>query len=99
MKNKPEDLHNHLFAEIERLSEVSLDGDDLYKEAVRAKAICEVAMQVISHEKQILKSYETVDGSFCKINLPNFMGGNTMAITEKPTTNSRNPLLLVRKNA
>jgi hypothetical protein len=99
MKNKPEDLHNLLFAELERLSEVSTDGDAIYKESVRAKAVCEVAMQIIAHEKQVLSAYEAADGSFCKMKLPDFMAVDATAATGKPTITKKDRLLLVRKDA
>jgi hypothetical protein len=48
MKNKLTDLNDHLFAEIERLADEKLNGDDLAQEIGRSKAICDVAMQVIA---------------------------------------------------
>lgn len=47
MKNKVEDLRNHLFAQIERLGDESLKGEALEREISRAKAINGVAAQLI----------------------------------------------------
>lgn len=46
MKNKMGDLRNHLFAQIERLGDEDLKGDDLDREIKRAKAIGQVAGQI-----------------------------------------------------
>lgn len=51
MKNKVEDLRNHLFAELERLGDESLEGDALVQEVTRARAISEVAGRVIESAK------------------------------------------------
>jgi hypothetical protein len=44
MKNKPIDLHNHLFEQLERLTDDELDLD---KEAKRAQMMCHVAMTIM----------------------------------------------------
>lgn len=46
MKNKITDLRNHLFAQLERLGDESLKGDELKEELGRAKAIGQVASQI-----------------------------------------------------
>lgn len=48
MKNKIEDLRNHLFAQLERLSDTELD---LNKEIDRAASMCQVAETIISTAK------------------------------------------------
>ncbi len=60
MKNKLSDLHNHLFAELERLSDESLKGDKLTEEIGRAKAITNVAKEVINNSKLILDAQKTI---------------------------------------
>jgi hypothetical protein len=47
MKNKLTDLNNHLFAQIERLSEEGLSVEDIEKEVSRADAIVSISDQII----------------------------------------------------
>lgn len=56
MKNTLGDLNNHLFAELERLSDEELKGDELIEEMGRAKTITEVSTQIISNAHIILKA-------------------------------------------
>ena len=49
MRNKLEDLNNHLFAQLERLSEEDITEEELLKEIPRAKAMNEVAKNIISN--------------------------------------------------
>jgi len=44
MKNKIEDLRNHLFAQLEKLSD---ENSDLEKEISRASSMCQVAETII----------------------------------------------------
>lgn len=56
MQNKLSDLNNHLFAQLERLGDEDLVGDKLTEEINRAKAVTDVAQQVISTGSLVLKS-------------------------------------------
>lgn len=47
MKNKVEDLRNHLFAQLERLGDETVKGDQLKEEIQRAKAVSEVSSQIV----------------------------------------------------
>jgi hypothetical protein len=47
-RNKLSDLNDHLFAEIEWLGERDLAGEKLKEEVMRAKAICQVAGQIVA---------------------------------------------------
>ena len=49
MKNKLIDLNNHMFAQLEKLSDESLQGDKLDVEINRTKAIASVAGHIISN--------------------------------------------------
>lgn len=56
MKNKLVDLNNHLFAELERLSDEDLTGDALEEEIERANAICGVSTQIIANGQLALNA-------------------------------------------
>ncbi len=56
MKNKLTDLHNHLFAQLERLSDEDLSKEDLDKEVKRADAIVSVSDQIVSGQRLRLSS-------------------------------------------
>ncbi len=56
MKNKLRDLNDHLFAQIERLGDEDLKGDELKKEIERAEAITRVSDQIISNASLVLKA-------------------------------------------
>lgn len=47
MKNRLSDLNNHLFAQIERLSDEDLTSEQIDREAKRGEAIVSVADQII----------------------------------------------------
>ena len=58
MKNTLGDLNNHLFAQLERLSDEELQGESLQEEIERAKSVTTVASQIISNGNLILKAKE-----------------------------------------
>ncbi|MDP2141334.1 MAG: hypothetical protein Q8L20_11035 [Gammaproteobacteria bacterium] len=58
MKNKLTDLNNHLFAQLERLGDESLDGEKLEQEINRSKAIAGVADRVIHNASLVLKAQQ-----------------------------------------
>jgi hypothetical protein len=57
MQNKLSDLNNHLFAEIERLGDEELLGEKLAEEINRAKAITDVAGQIINNGNLVLRAH------------------------------------------
>ncbi len=75
-QNKLSDLNNHLFAELERLGDEELKGDKLIEEIGRAKAINEVAEQVISNAHLVLKAQMAVSNSMdADMKLPPMLEG------------------------
>lgn len=54
-------MNNHLFAQLERLGDEELKGDQLVEEIERAKAINQVASQVISTGKLVLDAIKMKD--------------------------------------
>lgn len=55
MKNTLGDLNNHLFAQLERLDDEELKGEQLTEEIGRAKAITSVAAQIINNGSLALR--------------------------------------------
>ena len=56
MKNKLVDLNNHLFAQLERLSEEGMDAEKIEQEAKRADAIVALSEQVLRNADIQLKA-------------------------------------------
>lgn len=61
MKNTLGDLQNHLFAQLERLSDEELTGDKLNEEISRAKAVTSVASQIIANGSLVLEAAKLAD--------------------------------------
>lgn len=62
MKNKLSDLHNHLFSQLDRLGDKELTGDKLTEEINRAKAVTDVAQQIIANGTLVLKAQLIING-------------------------------------
>lgn len=60
MKNKLADLNNHLFAQLERLSEEGLDAETIEREAKRADAIVALSDQILRGADLNLKAVSLV---------------------------------------
>lgn len=56
MKNKLTDLNNHLFAQLERLSEEDLTPEQLEQEATRTEAIVAVSDKIVRNADLQLKA-------------------------------------------
>lgn len=54
MKNKIQDLNDHLFAQLERLNDEELTAEDLEKEINRSKAVTAISNQIINNAKLAL---------------------------------------------
>lgn len=61
MKNTLVDLNNHLFAELERLSDEDLTGEKLEAEISRSKALTGVSSQIIQNGKLLLDAIKFND--------------------------------------
>jgi len=57
MQNKLENLNNHLFAQLERLSDEDISSEDLAKEIDRADAIKEISKEVVSNAKLVFAAH------------------------------------------
>ena len=60
MKNKLTDLNNHLFAQLERLSDEELSQEGMEKELARTKAIVDLSGQIVSNAQLALDAAELV---------------------------------------
>ena len=60
MKNRLIDLNNHLFAQLERLSDEDLTPEQIETEAGRAKAIVEISDQIIAGANLTLKAAQLI---------------------------------------
>ena len=60
MKNKLTNLNDHLFAQLERLSDEDLTADQLETEISRADAIVEVSSQIVSNADLQFKAAKLV---------------------------------------
>lgn len=62
MKNTLGDLNNHLFAQLERLGDEDLKGENLKEEIDRAKAVTTVATQIIANGSLVLEAKKLAAG-------------------------------------
>lgn len=56
MKNKLSDLNNHLFAQLERLSEEGLTAEQIEQEGKRSESIVAIAEQIVRNADLQLKA-------------------------------------------
>ena len=61
MKNTLTDLNNHLFAQLERLSDEDLKEDEIKKEVARSKAITDVAHVIVDNGRLALATMKHLD--------------------------------------
>lgn len=73
MKNKLSDLNDHLFMQLERLGDESLEPDKLMKEIDRGKAITAVAQQIIANGKLVLDAQMALGDQSIK-EIPKMLG-------------------------
>ena len=61
-RNTLGDLNNHLFAQLERLSDEGIKGEELQEELKRAHAVTGVAREIIANGKLVLEAKKFEDG-------------------------------------
>lgn len=74
MKNKLTDLNNHLFAQLERLGDESLKGEELLSEIERARAISIVAKDVTANANLVLQACKFAAEQGQTVTAPRFLG-------------------------
>jgi hypothetical protein len=67
MKNKMTDLNNHLFSQLERLSDENLTEEEIKKELKRTEGIVKVSEQIISNADLCLKSSKLLLENGCNV--------------------------------
>lgn len=58
MKNTLGDLNNHLFAQLEKLGDDDLTGEELESELKRTDAICDISEQIIKKRRTAVQGNE-----------------------------------------
>jgi hypothetical protein len=76
MQNTLGDLNNHLFAQLERLSDEELKGDALQEEITRAKAVNDVASRIIANGSLVLQAKKLQDDRMnADVKIPKMLEG------------------------
>ena len=60
-QNRLTDLNDHLFAQIERLGDEDLKGEELKEELERADSMAKIATQIVQNNNTILKTIKLAD--------------------------------------
>nr|DAY42689.1 MAG TPA: hypothetical protein [Caudoviricetes sp.] len=76
MKNTLTDLNNYLFAQMERLNEEELKGENLENEMKRTKAVVSVASAIVGNANLALQAIKTKDSmQGADVKLPEMLEG------------------------
>lgn len=75
MRNTLTDLNNHLFAQLERLSDEDLKGEELKEELQRSSAVSKVAQNIINNGSLVLQAQKFKDEkSDAESEIPKLLG-------------------------
>ena len=76
MQNTLGDLNNHLFAQLERLSDEELKGDQLKEEIERAKSVAIISTRIIENGSLVLEAKKLADDRFnAETQIPKMLEG------------------------
>ena len=76
MRNTLGDLNNHLFMQLEKLSDEDLKGEELKEEVTRTKSISLIAKQIIDNATLVLEAKKVAEESLnADIELPKMLEG------------------------
>ena len=64
MKNRLSDLNNHLFAQMEKLADDELSGEELVTEIHRSKAMSALAQQIVDNGKLALEAVKVANKTY-----------------------------------
>ncbi|MBV5338167.1 MAG: hypothetical protein J0665_01220 [Deltaproteobacteria bacterium] len=73
VKNKLSDLNDHLFAQLERLSDEETTGDELKEEIERSKSVTMIARTIIDNGKLVLDAAKAINDRSI-VNAPKMLG-------------------------
>jgi hypothetical protein len=73
MKNRLSDLNNHLFAQLERLSDETLSAEQIAQEVTRAEAIVGLSGQIVANAAVQLKAAHLLADHSGRAKLPEML--------------------------
>lgn len=79
MQNKISDLNNHLFAQLEKLTEEDLSENELKKEIERSKAVSMIAANILDVAKVSVDAMKIISkGGVHESQMPKMLGIETI---------------------